>query len=384
MRKQQNQYVNFDGRTRRTSIYENYEHRGARLAHLCFYEYASQIFVQTFKGAKNRAFLFSFDPSHPLHTTHIQVSVSSLKSLKTPSLCGSFTSMSEKDTDILDTTLRTQDEIHEVLLGLFYPWNRLQDLNVHYLKSLRAAQYKNTWLWTSLIQSLPPYLVQLSENAMLLRRSKEAADQDRKERGIEFDDYLEAVDQDVYNEDEEANVDMDFATLQTTETNLLQVALAFPGITTNGLSTLRFSCNPQLLGTQLMPSSLAKTWVKESKAFKDRDRSDLDDADADANASSQFDTNGLETALVPVLGYSTESMASLQYLQASFQANSSLENLLALITSQYPLNQKQRMVIRALIIRILCSVQINSYSILAVLAELAKPTLSRLLCLVSR
>ncbi|KFZ07317.1 hypothetical protein V502_09869, partial [Pseudogymnoascus sp. VKM F-4520 (FW-2644)] len=73
-----NQYVNFDGRTRRTSIYENYEHRGARLAHLCFYEYASQIFMQTFKGAKNRAFLFPFDPSHPLHTTHIQVSVSSL------------------------------------------------------------------------------------------------------------------------------------------------------------------------------------------------------------------------------------------------------------------------------------------------------------------
>ena len=33
---------------------------------------------------------------------------------------------------------------------------------------------------------------------MLLRRSKEAADQDRKERGIEFDDYLEAVDHDVY------------------------------------------------------------------------------------------------------------------------------------------------------------------------------------------
>lgn len=39
------QYVNFDGRTRRPSIYENYEHRGARLSHLCFYEYASQIFV---------------------------------------------------------------------------------------------------------------------------------------------------------------------------------------------------------------------------------------------------------------------------------------------------------------------------------------------------
>jgi hypothetical protein len=40
-----NQYVNFNGRTRYTSIYENYEHRGRRLAYLCFYEYAAQIFV---------------------------------------------------------------------------------------------------------------------------------------------------------------------------------------------------------------------------------------------------------------------------------------------------------------------------------------------------
>jgi hypothetical protein len=54
--------------------------------------------------------------------------------------------MSEKDTDILDTTLRTQDEIHEVLLGLFYPWNRLQVIRSGHLESLRAAPYKNTWL----------------------------------------------------------------------------------------------------------------------------------------------------------------------------------------------------------------------------------------------
>jgi hypothetical protein len=50
-----NQYINFNGRTRRLSIYENYEHRGTRLAHLCFYEYTSQIFVQTFKGTKDQA-----------------------------------------------------------------------------------------------------------------------------------------------------------------------------------------------------------------------------------------------------------------------------------------------------------------------------------------
>jgi hypothetical protein len=355
-----NQYVNFDGRARRTSIYENYEHRGARLAHLCFYEYVSQIFMQTFKGAQNRAFLFPFDDSHPLHTTHIQVSVSSLKSLKTPSLSGSFTSMSEKDTDILDTTLRTQDEIHEVLLGLFYPWNRLQVLRSGHLESLRAAPYKNTWLWNFVLSFLPPYLVQLSDNIMLLRRSKEAADQDRKERGIEFDDYLEAVDHEVYNEDEEVNVDMDFATLRPTESNLLQAALAFPGLSTKSLSTLRFSRSPQSLGAQFTPLALVKTWARELKAFKDRDQLDLDDVDINGNISSQFNTTSPGAALVPILNYGTESIGSLQYLQASFQAGPSVDTLLALITSQYPLNEKQRLVITALILRILHPVQIKS------------------------
>jgi len=107
MVKSANQYVNFDGRTRRISIYKNYKYRGARLAYLYFYEYVSQIFIQIFKGAKDQAFLFLFDPSHLLYNTHIQVFVSSLKSLKTPFLYGSFTSMSEKDTNILDTILKT-------------------------------------------------------------------------------------------------------------------------------------------------------------------------------------------------------------------------------------------------------------------------------------
>jgi hypothetical protein len=69
------------------------------------------------------------------------------------------------------------------------------------------------------------------------------------------------------------------------------------------------------------------------KAFKDQDRSDLNGTDDDADISSRFDTGGPEVALVPVLGYTTQSMASLQYLQASFQAEPSVDNLLALTTT---------------------------------------------------
>jgi hypothetical protein len=196
---------------------------------------------------------------------------------------------------------------------------------------------------------------------MLLRRSKEAADQDRKERGIEFDDYLETIDHEIYNDGEEANVDFNFATLQPTESNLLQAALAFPGITTSGFSSLRFCRNPPLHGALFTPSSLVKTWVRELRAFKDQAQLGFDDdADAGDNISLELETSDPEAALVPVLGYSIESIASLRYLQASFQSDPSIENLQALIISQYPLNQKQGIIIKALFLRILHAIRINS------------------------
>jgi hypothetical protein len=52
--------------------------------------------------------------------------------------------MSEQDNDVLDTTLRTQDEIYKVLLSLFYPWNKLRDLVSGHVESLRASEYRNT------------------------------------------------------------------------------------------------------------------------------------------------------------------------------------------------------------------------------------------------
>jgi hypothetical protein len=57
------------------------------------------------------------------HTLYL--SVASIKALRTPSLCGSFTSISERDNATLDSTMTTKDDIHEVLLGLFYPWDKL-------------------------------------------------------------------------------------------------------------------------------------------------------------------------------------------------------------------------------------------------------------------
>lgn len=80
--------------------------------------------MQSSAAAAGRTMCFLFDNAHPRHATHVQVSVNSTESLATPSLCGSFTRFRD-DNDRVLSNARTQDEINETLLGLFYPWNRL-------------------------------------------------------------------------------------------------------------------------------------------------------------------------------------------------------------------------------------------------------------------
>jgi hypothetical protein len=66
------------------------------------------------------------------------------------------------------------------------------------------------------------------------------------------------VDREIYNDDEEASIDVDFATLHPTDNSLLQAALAFPGIGDNGVSSLRILLNPPLLGPRFHANSVFK------------------------------------------------------------------------------------------------------------------------------
>ena len=173
---------------------------------------------------------FLFEETHPQYATHVQVSVNSAQSLATPSLCGSFTQFRDAGDNLPSNTLKTEDEIDETLIGLFYPWNRLLlDFQQDQLQELVASEYKNSFIWNIVVHYLPSYLVHLSQKVLLLRRSKEAADKDRKERGIDFNDYLETMDQNIHNDDDEVNIDIDFGTLHPTPHHLLQAALDVRG-----------------------------------------------------------------------------------------------------------------------------------------------------------
>jgi hypothetical protein len=348
------QYTEFDSESRRPNLYENYRKRGQRLAALCFYEYASQIFVQTFAAAAGRSMCFLFENTHPQHTTHVQVSVNSRESLATPSLCGSFTRFRDTEHSVLSDTSRSQDEIDEALLGLFYSWNRLPlDFQQDQLPHLKASEYKNTYIWNIVIKSLPSYLVHLSQNVLLLRRSKEAADKDRRERGIEFNDYLETTDYNTYNDEEEVNIDFDFAALHPTQHHLLQAALDVRGDVDHSSSRLRVLLNPLNTGTYLCDSGMVKTWGKELQAYSEAE-------DSTGDSQPTLSTADQSASLVPTLDFLPLSTVSLPTLRAMFDAISTTDSLVSLIKSQYQLNSKQTVVIRALFDRILHPIQINT------------------------
>ena len=164
-------------------------------------------------------------------------------------------------------------------LDYFYPWNSLSsDFQPEHLQDLRASEHKNTYIWEIVKTSLPLYLIHLSQNILLLRRSKEAADKDRKERGIEFNDYLETTDHNIYNDEEEINIDIDFATLLPTQHHLLQAALDVRGDINHGTSRLRVLLNPLNTRTHFCSSATVKKWAKELHASSEHEAEINDDA----------------------------------------------------------------------------------------------------------
>jgi hypothetical protein len=99
---------------------------------------------------------------------------------------------------------------------------------------------------------------QRTEDVLLLRRSKEAANKDRRERGVEFNDYLETTDLNVYNNKEDVNIDLNFTTLLPTQHHLLQAALDVRGNVDHGTSKLRVLLHPLNTSTHLCSSDLVK------------------------------------------------------------------------------------------------------------------------------
>jgi hypothetical protein len=80
------------------------------------------------------------------------------------------------------------------MLGLFVPWEQLQDLFERFgsdVEKFPEPRDACAFIWSKIQPELPLYLQRLAENFPYLRRNKEDADKDRKARQIEIADWEE-------------------------------------------------------------------------------------------------------------------------------------------------------------------------------------------------
>jgi hypothetical protein len=132
----------------------------------------------------------AFDPSHPRHETLIQHLAHRHKDLATVTFIGQLTEFQAEEDSIQGGHPKTDDivnDIAEILLGLFVPWQDLPPLFIRHATSLNP--YTRVW---SAVE--PPHRWDFAKNVELLRKSKEDGQLDARLRkaanAIDDNDFL--------------------------------------------------------------------------------------------------------------------------------------------------------------------------------------------------
>jgi hypothetical protein len=124
--------------------FDNYKCRGPLLASLSLYEYC--MLVQTRNQWNSNIDDIAFDPSHPRHETLIQHLAHRHKDLATVTFIGQLTEFQAEEDSIQGGHPKTDDivnDIAEILLGLFVPWQDLPPLFIRHATSLNP--YTRVW-----------------------------------------------------------------------------------------------------------------------------------------------------------------------------------------------------------------------------------------------
>ncbi|KAF8850803.1 hypothetical protein BDZ45DRAFT_751390 [Acephala macrosclerotiorum] len=255
--------------------------RGQKLAGLCFYECASQVFTQTFAAAARRSMCFLFETDAPTTRNSCPSLGQFYQSSSNAFSMRKLTRFRDTDNAVQPSMSRTQDEVDETLFKLFYPWNRLlSDFRQDQLQDFRAAEYKNTYIWNLALESLPSFL---------------------------FNDYLETTERNTCNDEEVVNIELDFSTLLPTQYHLLQTALDIRGDVSHGTGRLRVLLNPLNTSTHFCDSVRVKEWARElqppsgPEAEACDSTASLSTADQSACLIPSLDLLPLSTASLPAL-----------------------------------------------------------------------------------
>jgi hypothetical protein len=155
------------------NIFDNYKLRGSLLSSLSIFEYCMLVRTKRLQDATTDD--IPFTEAHPRHRTHIQRLARAPSQTATVTLQGELTEFQSVEDSIPGghpTTTAIQNDLAEILLGLFVPWENLPSA-IRQIPTTTETTHDNLHhVWTTIAPTLPAYIRTFAQNVELLRKSK--------------------------------------------------------------------------------------------------------------------------------------------------------------------------------------------------------------------
>lgn len=116
-----------------------------------------------------------FEEKHPRHSTHMQRLARSPSQTLTVTLQGQLTEFQTVEDSIPGghpTTTAIENDLAEILLGLFIPWEKLATFVLSDSPPTRSIRQDLHQIWTAIQPTLPPHCQTFAKNIELLRKSQ--------------------------------------------------------------------------------------------------------------------------------------------------------------------------------------------------------------------
>lgn len=367
-----------------TSIFDNYKFRGDLLSPLSIFEYCMLVGTKRIQDSSTHD--ITFNDQHPKYHTHLQRLARSQAQTATVTLQGELTEFQAAEDSVPGghpTTTAIQNDLAEILLGLFVPWENLASLVQRIPTQAENPHSKLHQIWTLVEPTLPAYCRTFAQNIDLLRKSKDDCQADavfrkRTSQHTSMIDHELAdppySDSDSGNEapyplstePESLSSETLIAALFSTSTRWAQeVQDAQTHIAALAANSFRrLSLQPQYFrpirisdnllyessGLQLVPLPTLQEWQIQLKRVTTLETQDPY-AGSSTNDVSYLDDFNLDITngfLVPLLTDSDISSSTLQR-DSRVGENPTGASLTLLVCETVPLNGKQRLVVQKIL-----------------------------------
>ena len=354
-----------------SSRFDNYKWRGPDLALLSLFEYC--MLVQTKRVHDGITADIKFDPIHPKYSVYVQRLACKKSQLMTVTFNGQLSEFQAEEDTVQKghpDTAAIENDIAEILLGLFVPWHRLPHLFSQHAATYSVKRDACAHIWSIVEPALSPHNRVFASNIELLRKSKEDCQIDAElRRNSNSQDFFDREIDDVdlamldsnpedssYSLHEELTSESLIAAYHSIALSWhkesLIAAQRIPNIL-SGTDHARIMQPESLLpldifqlpthassGLKYFPATTLQQWDSQIKKLAKPD-------DTDEPVAFDFDDFNLDLGdgiLHPILEL-TDSISNLADRRLQVGENPTGVTLINLISEDIPLNHRQRLLV---------------------------------------